>query len=83
MGCRWCGVSQREHGQQWVPGKGYHGWVEPTQAQIDARLPFNLARQRATAVPDPDQSARNAAGRALAEAEIKNKERTDNEEVSG
>jgi hypothetical protein len=36
MGCRWCGVDKREHGQRWVPGRGFHGWVRPTTAQIEA-----------------------------------------------
>lgn len=48
--CRWCGIPQREHGQRWVPGRGWHVWVEPTRRQIEARLLVRLARrgQRAT-----------------------------------
>ncbi|MDG4792115.1 hypothetical protein O7626_40585 [Micromonospora sp. WMMD1102] len=38
MGCRWCGVGQRDHGQRWVPGKDFHGYEPPTQKQINARL---------------------------------------------
>ncbi len=80
MGCRWCGVDKRDHAQRWVPGRGFHGWVQPTTAQIEARLPFNIARQRRSAVPDPEQPAINAAGRQRAESAIKNKERTDEKE---
>ncbi|MEV1013891.1 MULTISPECIES: hypothetical protein [unclassified Micromonospora] len=43
MGCRWCGVAKQEHPQLWVPGKSWHGWTEPTRAQIAARLRSRLS----------------------------------------
>lgn len=45
MGCRWCGVPERGHGQTWVPGKGYHVYEPPTRAQIDARLRVKFANR--------------------------------------
>jgi hypothetical protein len=36
-GCRWCGVDDRAHGQYWIPGKGWHGFIAPTNAQRKAR----------------------------------------------
>lgn len=44
FGCRWCGGEQRGHGRRWLPGRGYHEWERPTQAQIKARM---LARRAA------------------------------------
>ena len=46
MGCRWCGVTQREHGQRWVPGRKVHGWVEPTRPQIEARMRARFVARR-------------------------------------
>lgn len=46
--CRWCGVEQRGHGQLWVPGHGWHGWTEPTRAQIEARMRVRLAKHHKT-----------------------------------
>ncbi|MFD9721060.1 hypothetical protein [Streptomyces sp. NPDC059076] len=43
-GCRWCGQEKRLHGRWWRPGKGYHSYEMPTQAQIKARM---RARRRA------------------------------------
>lgn len=43
-GCRWCGREQYNHGCWYVPRRGFHGWVQPTQAQIKARM---LARRNA------------------------------------
>lgn len=45
-GCRWCGIEQRSHpfGPTWLPGRGFHEWEQPTQAQIKARM---LARRNA------------------------------------
>ncbi|MEU3452297.1 hypothetical protein ABZ671_01615 [Micromonospora sp. NPDC006766] len=52
-GCRWCGYPLREspdypdgHPQRWVPGHGWHGWTEPTRAQIAARLRAKLTARR-------------------------------------
>ena len=45
-GCRWCGVEERVHGRRWLPGRGMHGWEQPTQAQVLARM---TARRRALA----------------------------------
>lgn len=40
--CRWDGVPEREHAQQWVApskgGPGWHRYVPPTDAQILARM---------------------------------------------
>ncbi|MEY9840633.1 hypothetical protein [Streptacidiphilus sp. EB103A] len=46
-GCRWCGVDH--FGQWFLPGRGYHAWVQPTQAQIGARM---RARRNAVSVPN-------------------------------
>jgi hypothetical protein len=43
-GCRWCGRDQYNHGCWYVPRRGFHTWVQPTQAQIKARM---LARRNA------------------------------------
>lgn len=43
-GCRWCGVEQYGHMQSWLPGRGFHCWEQPTQAQIKARM---VARRNA------------------------------------
>lgn len=43
-GCRWCGCEKYGHGQTWLPGRGFHRWERPTQAQIKARM---LARRAA------------------------------------
>ena len=37
-GCRWCGVDYQEHYQRWHPDGGRHGWIQPTQDQIKARI---------------------------------------------
>ena len=37
-GCRWCGYDQYGHCQRWVPGRGFHGWTAPTDAQRLARM---------------------------------------------
>ncbi|PBC72286.1 MULTISPECIES: hypothetical protein [unclassified Streptomyces] len=41
--CRWCGIDQRQHMQQWKPPVGWHQWEQPTQDQIKARM---LARRQ-------------------------------------
>lgn len=38
MGCRWCGLDQRPHFQQWKPPVGWHTWEQPTQQQIKQRM---------------------------------------------
>ncbi|MFJ9420776.1 hypothetical protein [Streptomyces sp. NPDC101249] len=43
-GCRWCGRAEYGHMQSWLPGRGFHRWTQPTQAQIKARM---LARRTA------------------------------------
>ena len=45
-GCRWCGIGERTHpfGPTWLPGRGFHLWEQPTQAQIKARM---VARRNA------------------------------------
>jgi hypothetical protein len=42
--CRWCGIPEREHCQQWKPPVGWHKHQPPTDAQILARM---LARRAA------------------------------------
>lgn len=37
-GCRWCGWARGGHERMWLPGRGLHGWEQPTQAQILARM---------------------------------------------
>jgi len=44
FGCRWCGTEQRFHGRRNLRGRNSHCWVQPTQAQIKARM---LARRTA------------------------------------
>lgn len=44
FGCRWCGREQYGHMQLFLPRRGFHTWVQPTQAQIKARM---LARRNA------------------------------------
>jgi hypothetical protein len=48
--CRWCGQEQGSHGQWWRPGKGYHRYEQPTQAQIKARM---RARRLARLTAEP------------------------------
>lgn len=40
--CRWDGIPEREHYQQWVSpergGPGWHRYAPPTGAQIKARM---------------------------------------------
>jgi hypothetical protein len=43
-GCRWCGIAQRGHFQQWKPPARWHKWEQPSQEQILARM---LARRAA------------------------------------
>ena len=44
LGCRWCGVAQRDHAIHYTPGHPGHTWTEPTRAQINARLRVRLAK---------------------------------------
>ncbi len=46
-GCRWCGLSN-PHWQYWRPGKGYHQYEPPTQAQILARMRARRAARPAS-----------------------------------
>jgi hypothetical protein len=55
-GCRWCGIGERTHpfGPTWLPGRGFHGWEQPTQAQIKARMVARrIARKDVCRCPDP------------------------------
>lgn len=36
--CRWCGIPERQHYQQWKPPVGWHVWTPPTNDQIKARM---------------------------------------------
>lgn len=51
LGCRWCGVEQRGHGQRWMPGMGFHVWDEPTREQVRTRMRDRYAGK---VRPDPD-----------------------------
>lgn len=52
MGCRWCGVPERDadnngHAQRWVPGRrSWHEWEQPTREQVNARMNARFARSR-------------------------------------
>ncbi|UDM00030.1 hypothetical protein [Streptomyces longhuiensis] len=46
-GCRWCGTEQSGHGRRWTPGHGIHAWMQPTQAQILARMKARRAARKA------------------------------------
>ena len=46
-GCRWCGISERYHGQRWVPSHSWHKWEQPTPAQILARMKARRAARPA------------------------------------
>ena len=41
--CRWCGIEERSHFQQWKPPVGCSQTCQPTQPQIKARM---LARRQ-------------------------------------
>lgn len=38
FGCRWCGTEPSHHGRRYLSGRGVHGWEQPTEAQILARM---------------------------------------------
>ena len=60
-GCRWCGWPYRGHVQQWVPGRGWHGWEHPTRQQITARMRARMqARRGAVAGAAPTSQDRLA-----------------------
>ena len=53
-GCRWCGLGEYGHMQWWLPGRGFHCWEQPTQAQIKARMVARRnARKSVCRCPDP------------------------------
>jgi hypothetical protein len=37
-GCRWCGFGTPDHGNAWIPGRGWHTFADPTDDQRKARL---------------------------------------------
>jgi hypothetical protein len=45
MGCRWCGIGERQHGRQWTRDAGWHEWTQPTQEQIKARMQARRANR--------------------------------------
>ncbi|MFI0268619.1 hypothetical protein [Streptomyces luteogriseus] len=54
FGCRWCGTQQSHHGRSYMRGRGMHGWEQPTQAQIKARMVARRnARKAVCRCPDP------------------------------
>jgi hypothetical protein len=57
FGCRWCGREERAHGCWYMPRRGFHTWVQPTQAQIKARmLARRNARKAVCRCPDPAEN---------------------------
>lgn len=42
--CAACGIDKRDHYQRWTRDAGWHGYKQPTQQQIKARM---LARRAA------------------------------------
>jgi hypothetical protein len=44
FGCRWCGTPRHHHGRSYLRGRDVHGWEQPMQGQILARM---LARRTA------------------------------------
>lgn len=42
MGCLWCGIPERGHGQRWTPEVSCHGYEQPTRDQIAERLRARL-----------------------------------------
>jgi hypothetical protein len=58
-GCRWCGSEKRSHFQRFLPRRGFHAWVQPTQAQIKARmLARRNARKSVCRCPEPWEAPR-------------------------
>lgn len=54
--CTWCGIARRGHGRQYADAAGWHGWEQPSQEQILARMKarrLQLAVARAGALPVP------------------------------
>lgn len=54
--CTWCGIAQRPHGRQYADAVGWHGWEQPSQEQILARMKarrLQLAVAKAGALPVP------------------------------
>lgn len=45
LGCRWCGVEERDHARRYVPGHSWHSWAHPTGPQISARLRSLIGRR--------------------------------------
>lgn len=59
FGCRWCGAEQRFHGLRNLRGRNSHRWVQPTQAQIKARmLARRNARKAVCRCPEPWETPR-------------------------
>lgn len=46
MGCRWCGIDARIHGERWVRSKRWHVYADPTRAQVEARLRVKIMNLR-------------------------------------
>lgn len=55
FGCRWCGTERRAHafGPKSLSKRGPHLWVQPTQAQIKARMQARRAARNAVCRCDP------------------------------
>jgi len=45
--CRWCGIPERQHYQQWKPPVGWHKWTPPTDEQRLDRMHARRAERLA------------------------------------
>jgi hypothetical protein len=51
MGCRWCGIDERPHCQQWKSPVGWHKWEQPTLPQIKDRMLERRAERKTRVGP--------------------------------
>jgi hypothetical protein len=45
--CRYCGIPEAQHLQQWKPPVGWHVWTEPTSEQRYVAIRANAAERKA------------------------------------
>lgn len=50
-GCRECALPGRGHYRRWTRSVGWHGWIEPSDAQRLARMKARRARRLAPKTP--------------------------------
>lgn len=58
-GCRWCGVTEREHYRRWKLPAGWHQWEPPTDEQRKSRM---LERRRGASDAQEGAGTRLLAG---------------------